>query len=45
MAIDPKIFDEVLADCETPEDVSKLYSQLLQRMSLLLSQEMAGVGN
>ena len=32
VAFEPKILDEVLAGCKTPDDVSKLYSQMLQRL-------------
>ena len=32
MALEPSKLDEVLAGCKTPEDVDKLYSQMLQRL-------------
>ena len=32
MAIKPDKLDELLTDCKTPEDVDRLYSQLLQRL-------------
>lgn len=32
MALEQKMLDEVLAGCKTPEDVSQLYSQMLQRL-------------
>lgn len=32
MALETKVLDEVLAGCKTPEDVDKLYSQMLQRL-------------
>ena len=32
MAIKPEQLDELLTGCKTPEDVDKLYSQLLQRL-------------
>ena len=32
MAIKPELLNELLTDCKTPEDVDRLYSQLLQRL-------------
>lgn len=32
MALTPKMLDELVGDCKTPQDVEKLYSQMLQHM-------------
>lgn len=32
MSLTPEILDELTRDCKTPDDVSKLYSQMLQHM-------------